>query len=312
MDIIVVCHTEFGFTSGKKIVFDKKGRQGVKSGVKNLIELAGKYKAKITFTVCPEVVDFFPKNTYHEIGLHVHPGWEKFSKPGFEWFVGDQYLKEHCRQSSFSSALSDHPYSEQFEMIKIGKEYLKNRLGVESKVFVAGRGSVNDDTIKALVENGFSHDCSALANKKLAYLDWSRLPRICMPYHPDAGDYQKKGDLPILIVPAAQVIYGRSIAPESVPNFGFSWFKACFLEYYRQKAPLFHIFTHSPTMTSPYYLSVMDSFFSFISKYDNINFKFASQIKEYPDANYKTYLWSYLFSPNKEIAKTILKKFKGL
>ncbi len=308
MDVIIVCHTEPGFVNNKRVIFDKKSPKGVKEGVPNLIKLAKKYGAKITFTVCPEVVDFFPKDTGHEVGLHIHPGWEEFTRIGFRWHVGDAYLKEHCPQSSISTAMQDHPYSEQFGMIKTGKEYIKNKLGVDPKVFVAGRGSLNNDTVKALVENGLTHDCSAIANKKLPYFDWSKLPRICMPYHPSSKDYQKKGNLPILIVPASQTIFRRGIAPESVPSYGFPWFRVCFLEYYKQNAPLFHIFTHSPTMTDPYYLSVMDNFLSFISKYDNINFKFAGEIKEYPAQNFKTKLLPYVFAFNKEIAKKIIIK----
>lgn len=308
MDIIIVCHTEFGFISKNRMIFDKKAPQGVKDGVPNLVKLAKKYKAKITFTVCPEVVNYFPKNTDQEIGLHIHPGWEVFERIGLKWHVGDIYLKDHCKQSSISTALQDHSYSEQFDMIKTGKEYIKSKLGIDPKVFVAGRGSLNNDTIRALVENGLTHDCSAIASKKLPYFDWSKLPRICMPYHPSSEDYQKKGDSPILIIPASQTILKRPIAPESVPGYGFSWFKVCFSEYYKQGAPLFHIFTHSPAMTDPYYLSVMDNFLSFISKHDNINFRFASEIKEYPARNFKTELLPYLLSPNKEIVKTIIKK----
>ncbi|MBU4480362.1 PTS alpha-glucoside transporter subunit IIBC [Patescibacteria group bacterium] len=308
MDIIIVCHTEFGFVDNKKIIFDKKAFQGVEDGVINLIKLAKKYGAKITFAVCPEVADFFPKKIDQEVGLHIHPGWEEFKKNQFKWYVGDQYLKEHCKQSSFYSALQDHPYSEQLDMIKVGKECLKKSLGVEPKVFVAGRGSLNNDTIRALIENGFTHDCSAIANKKLPYFDWSKLPRICMPYRPSLEDYQKKGDLPILIVPASQVIFRRPITPESVPGYGISWFKVCFSEYYRQNVPLFHIFTHSPAMTDPYYFSVMDTFLFFISQHKYINFKFASEIKQYPKNNFKTDILSYLFTPNREIVKTVLRK----
>jgi len=308
MDIIIVCHTEFGFVDDKKTIFDKKSVQGVKDGVVNLVKLAEKYKAKITFAVCPEVVDSFPRNTGHEIGLHVHPGWEEFENQKSKWYVGDQYLKEHCEQSSTSSVLQDHPYPEQFDMIKTGKEYLKKSLGAESKIFVAGRGSLNNDTIRALIQNGFTHDCSAIVNKKLPYFDWSKLPRICMPYHPSPEDYQKKGDLPILIVPASQTIFRMAITPESIPFYGLSWFRVCFSEYYKQNVPLFHIFTHSPAMADRYYLSLMDNFLSFISKHDNINFKFVSEIKEYSVNNFKTDFLPYLFSPNKEIAKTIFQK----
>ena len=93
-----------------------------------------------------------------------------------------------------------------------------------------------------------------------------------------------------------------------MPKVGFSWFKACFLEYYKQQAPLFHIFTHSPAMTGDYYFKAMDNLLAFISKHDNINFKFASEIKEYPVQNFKTDFLAYLSNPNKEIIKTVFKK----
>ena len=128
MDIIIVCHTELGFVSNKRVIFDKKASQGVKDGVANLVKLAKKYGAKVCFVVCPEVVEFFPKDTGQEIGLHIHPGWEEFERIGFKWQVGDVYLKEHCEQSTISTALQDHSYSEQFNMIKTGKEYIKNKL----------------------------------------------------------------------------------------------------------------------------------------------------------------------------------------
>lgn len=308
MDIIIVCHTEFGFVSDKKMIFKKSANKGVSEAVPNLVKLADKYKAKISFVVCPEVVNFFPKQIKHEIGLHVHPGWEEFRRKEFKWNVGDSYLRQHCEQFSASTVLQDYSYQDQLNMIKTGKEYLESKLNIKPKVFVAGRGSLNNDTIKALINQGFTHDCSPIANIKLKYFDWSKLKRICMPYYPSIEDYQKKGNLPILIVPASQTIIKRAIAPEGVPTYGFSWFKACFLEYYKQNVPLFHIYLHSPAMIDSYYSCIMDKFLSFISKHQDINFKFASEIKQYPDKNFKTNILSYLFAPNKQIPKAIFRK----
>lgn len=311
MDIIIVCHTEFGFVSNKKIIFEKSANKGVSEAVPNLVKLADKYKAKISFTVCPEVVDFFPKQIKHEIGLHIHPGWEEFRRKGFKWNVGDLYLRQNCQQFSASTVLQDHSYQDQLNMIKTGKEYLESKLNIKSKVFVAGRGSLNNDTIKALIDQGFTHDCSPMANIRLRYFDWSKLKRICMPYHPSAEDYQKKGNLPILIVPTSQTIIKRAISPEGVPTYGFSWLKACFSEYYKQGVPLFHIHLHSPAMIDSFYSRIMDKFLSFISKHQGINFKFASEIKEYTDKDFKTYVLTYMFAPNKEIIKAVFRKVIG-
>jgi len=301
MDIIIVCHTEFGFVNDKKIIFDKRAIQGVKNGVLNLDKITEKYGAKITFAVCPETADYFPKEVGQEVGLHIHPGWINCSHGRFNWFIGDAYLKDNCKQSINSSILKDFNFEEQLGMIKTGRDYLNRIFGYYPKTFVAGRWSLNNDTIKALVETGFTHDCSATAHSKPAHHDWSKLPRICTPYHPDEDDYQKKGDLPILITPISQFFPGGNVNIESAPFYGTKWLEACFLEYYNQGVPLFHICLHSPSMTDGYFISAMDRLLSFISKRRDINFKFVSEIKEYPAKKYKTNILPYLFAVNRKI-----------
>jgi len=305
MDVIIVCHTEFGFVRDKKVIPDKKAVLGVKDGVFNLIKIAEKYNAKISFAVCPEVVECFPKNITHEIGLHIHPGWEKLGKE--DYYVGDTYLREHCKQSSSSSVLWSYPYFEQFEMIKTGKEYITEKLGVVPKFFVAGRWCINNDTVKALVVNGFTHDCSIPPGNKNEHMDYSRLSRICMPYNPSSNDYQVEGDVPLLLTPTSQCWRIGSVNPEMIPVVGLLWLKACFIEYYNQGAPLFHICLHSPSMTDNYLSSGMDGLLFFISKHKNINFKFASEIGEYPQVKTKTDLLPYIFAINKNILATFLK-----
>lgn len=311
MDVIIVCHTEFGFVDDKTIIYDKGAKSGVSLGVANSIKLAEKYSAKITFAVCPEVVDYFPKNTSHEIGLHIHPGWREFASNKFTYFVGDEYLKNNCKQSLDSVALRDFSFEEQLGMITSGKEYIQSKLGKEPKIFVAGVLSENNDTIKALVAAGMTHDCSASSPNKNENIDWSRLPRITMPYHPNKSDYQKKGDLPILMVPISQFFHKGSATPELISKVGRSWLKACFLEYYNQGVPLFHFIFHSPSMTDNYFISAVDDFLAFVSKHKNIHFKFASEIKEYPNKIFKTNMVPYLMNVNKEIIATGIKKCLG-
>jgi len=304
MDIIIVCHTEFGRVYNKEIIFDKS-IQGSELGVLNLVKVAEKYGAKITFAVMPEIVKSFPKNINHEIGLHIHPGWQEFEKAGFKFNIGDKYLRENCKQSIDSTVLKDYSYEEQLDMIKTGKNCLSGILNCNPKTFVAGRWSLNNDTIKALVETGFAHDCSAVAHSRPSHHDWSRLPRICMPYHPNKDDYQKKGDMPLLVVPISQFFPVGSVSVESIPFYGILWLKACFLEYYKQDVPLFHICLHSPSMTDDYFISAMDSLLSFISKHKNINFKFVSEIKEYPEKTFKTNILPYIFNLNSKIIKSV-------
>ncbi len=280
MDVIIVCHTEFGRVYNKKVVA-VKDPLGVTGGVVNLNKIAQTYKAKVTYAVCPEVVSYFPKSVNGEIGLHIHPGWETFNVDGVSFYVGDLLLRRECKQSSDSTVLWDYDILEQLGMVTIGRDYVKQVLGVVPRVFVAGRWSINDGTTRVLVELGFTHDCSAMPHLRKPHYDWSKLPRICMPYHPSATDYQGKGDYPMLVVPISQMIKGGCVNPEMARVYSLTWLKLAFLEYWFRGVPLFHICLHSPSMTDEYYLGVMDRLLAFISKRENVRFKFASEVKEY-------------------------------
>lgn len=301
MDVIIVVHTEFGFVHAKEVVPSKKVQKGVSKGVPNLIRIADKYGAKVTFVIMPEVVDAFPKNISHEVGLHIHPGWEEFRKDGFSFHVGDKYLREHCHQSSSCTVLRGYPYEEQLGMIQTGIDCISDSLGVRPTTFVAGRWSIDNNTIKALIKARISHDCSAPAHSRPCHYDWSKLPRICMPYYPSKRDYQEKGDLPLLIVPISQMLHAGNVNPEVIPRVGISWLKACFTEYYRQGMPLFHICLHSPCMTDPYFLSAMDEFLGFVAWHRNIDFRFASDIREYVRISPSTQITPYLRGVNRNI-----------
>lgn len=311
MDVIIVTHTEFGFVHNRQVIFSKNAVDGVKKGVPNLIKVAEKHNAKITFAVMPEVAKCFPKDMYHEIGLHIHAGWERFQNENFTYHVGDIYLREHCTQSLTSTVLRDYPYEEQLDIIKTGKDHLTDILGTEPETFVAGRWSLNNDTIKALIKTGMSRDCSAPAHSRPCHHDWSKLPRICMPYHPSQDDYQKKGDLPILMIPISQMFHAGNVNPEVIPIYGLSWLKACFSEYYSQNIPLFHICLHSPCMNDPYFIMEMDRFLEFISKHKNINFKFASEIEKYEEVNSKTNIIPYISGLNWKTAKLGIKAIRS-
>lgn len=265
MDVVIVCHTEFGFVSkDKAVIFDKKVASGATEGVLNLEKMTKKYKAKITFAVMPEVFEKFPKVLSHEIGLHVHPGWQEFSNKNFKWMVGDSFLKENCTTNKTSTLLSDYGYQEQFEIIKTAKDYFARTFSFEPKVFLAGRWSENKETPRALEELGFTHDCSAYPGLS----NWENLPRMCLPYKSNG----------ILQVPVSRMIFKGSACIEEIRRFGLWWLKACFLEYYLRGSPVFHLALHSPTMTDNFYISGTDKLLSFIASKKNINFKFVSEI----------------------------------
>jgi peptidoglycan/xylan/chitin deacetylase (PgdA/CDA1 family) len=308
VDVVLVCHTEFGFVYNRQIIFDKRAIEGARKGVENLIEVADKYNVKVTFAVCPEVAEYLPSNvTKHEVGLHLHPGWQKFEVQGFSFWVGDAYLKSHCKHSVDSTVLRDYSYEEQFEMITVGKEYLADLLGVEPKSFVAGRWAINNDTVKALIKAKITRECSAVPHSKAPHYDWSELPRICMPYHCSEESYQRKGNFPLLIVPISQMFPKGNVNPELVPIVGLSWLKACFREYYYQDMPFFHICLHSPSMTDAFFISALNELLKFISKHRNINFKFVSEIREYDSVTPKTNIFPYLLAINRNIIGTFLK-----
>lgn len=307
MKVIIVCHTEFGYTINNTVVYSKDYIDGVRAIIKLQI-LADKYDAKITFAIMPEVAQFIPKNIKHEIGLHVHPGYQEINIKGFSCIIGDEYIKKHGIQSINSINLRDYVYEEQLEMIKVGKEYLENRFGRQIRSFVSGRWSVNNDTIRSLVKTGITHDCSTLAHSKSDHYDYSKIPRLCQPYHPSKEDYQKKGDLPVLIVPISQIFPKGHVSPELVPLCGLSWLKACFLEYYMQNMPVFHICLHSPCLTNSYYISVMNDLLRFISRHRNVEFEFASDILESEEINPKTQILPYIYGINKCMMKTALNR----
>ena len=308
MDVIIVCHTEFGHVENRELIFEKDP-VGVEEGVPNLVSIAEKYGAKITFAVCPEVASHFPRGINHEIGLHIHPGWMPVEhKNSRSWIVGDLYLKEHCQQSVNSTILRDYSYDEQLNMITVGKEYVRDTLGIEPRVFVAGKWCEDNNIIRALVTAGFTHSCSAVPHSKSDHYDWSMLPRICMPYHPSEENYQKRGNSPLLIVPISQMLSGMSVTPESAPSVGLSWLKAGFKEYYRQNLPLFHICLHSPCATDRYFISVFDDLLNFISRHQNINFRFVSEIIEYAMVEPRTNILPYLLALNGDIIKAFTRE----
>jgi hypothetical protein len=280
MDVIIVCHTEFGEVVNKKVIFTRNTK-GVSEGVRNLVYLANSFGAKVTFAVCPEVVKHFPKVINSEVGLHIHPGMKEYTKEGINYDVGDAVLYQCCRHSSKSTVLQDYSYAEQLGMIRFGKKYLNMQLGVDTTSFVGGMWSIDSDTVKALIECGFTHDCSAMAGHKAKHFDWSKLSRITLPYNPSPADYQEKGELSLLEVPISQMLKGGNVNPEMASVYGVNWLKLSFMEYYYRKIPLFHICLHSPCMTDNYFIDALSKLLWFIKGHKNISFKFASEIKKY-------------------------------
>lgn len=311
MDVIIVCHTEFGSVVGETISWNQNP-VGVDEGVPNLVAVAERAGAKVTFAVMPEVASHFVPAPGHEIALHIHPGREPFINHGKTEHRGDQYLWEHCNQQEISSILREHPLDEQREIIRTGGDHIEDLFGVKPTTFVAGRWSLNNDTMKVLIEYGIERDCSAPASVAPCHHDCSRLSRICMPYHPNENDYQSRGNLPLLMVPISQTLRFGPVNPEILPIVGLLWLKSCFTAYYSQGAPLFHICLHSPCMTAPQFSSNMSDLLTFIASHQDVHFRTASEITEYQNPpKLQTRFLPYLFAVNKTLMKTSIKALRS-
>jgi hypothetical protein len=248
MEIVIVCHVEFGYATNT-VVFDRTTRTGAVDGVKNTIRLADSFGAKVSFMIMPEVLQAIKGIEFgdHEVGLHIHPD--------------DTFLKS--KGLGGLENLRDYGLQQQKDIISSGREIIQDVLGVSVKTFVAGRWSVNNETIKALVELGFTHDGSAIPDSISNFYDWTKLPRISMPYRPSERNYQLKGDTELVIVPVSKMIRGGIVSPENRMGLGF--LKAAFKEYALLGMPVFHIAFHSPAMTSRHYQTVFNELLKHMS-----------------------------------------------
>lgn len=252
IDVVIVCHVEFGYATDRSVIFDKR-RQGSIDGVKNAISESDKLGATISFMMMPEVLEAFGGFDFmnHQVGLHIHPDDLLLTKEG----LGSEVYRP----------LREYDLEEQRNMISTGKQLIIDSLGVTPRTFVAGRWSIGNETLRALVELGFTHDASGCPKFLSGSCDWRKLPRICMPYRPSRDDYQMTGDLEITMVPVSKEITTGILSPEN--NAGFRFLRAALQEYADLSVPLVHIAFHSPAMTSPHYRKVFSQLLEWISKH---------------------------------------------
>jgi hypothetical protein len=261
INLLIVCHVEFGYAD-PLVVYDRRHVEGVRDGVRNAISIAEEFNAKISLMLMPETLEAIGELDLarHEIGLHIHP---------HDSFLGSRNVGGSCQLGSYS-------YERQKDMIFAGKKAIEDSLGVSPRSFVAGKWSISNDTIKALVELGFTHEGSAHPGLKSESCDWSRLPRICMPYKPSQSDYQSAGTVDLVMVPVAKLIRGGAASLQNEIGLGF--LKAAFHEYLDLGMPVFHVVFHSPAMTSQRYQRVFHDFLAHIDQ-SCINFRLLSQVK---------------------------------
>lgn len=151
MEILITVDVEASSYKGTPLPFDKMvlGEFGGKYyGIQAIMEICEKYGAKGTFFVdvyeyanvgktrlkqiCNEI-----KNRGHSVELHTHPS---------------RILDRMC--------MKDYSVNEQIDIIKQGKQLLKDWIGEDSIAHRAGSFGANNDTLIALRENDFKVDSS--------------------------------------------------------------------------------------------------------------------------------------------------------
>lgn len=259
--VVISCHVEFGYAANS-VVFDRQERKGALEGLECCIRIAKEFDARVSLMIMPEVVETIKGLDLGDngIGLHIHPE--------------DSHLRK--RSLGGFRALRDYDFLEQKAMISAGKEIIDEIVGVTPKSFVAGKWSVDNNTVRALVELGFSHDCSPCPGFASVNCDWRKLPRMCMPYKVSHLDYQSSGTMNLVMVPVSKEIIGGVISPEN--RIGLAFLKAAFQEYYDSGCPVVHIALHSPSMTSRHYRKLFNKLLKHISKH-NVTFCLAEDIE---------------------------------
>jgi len=263
VDVVIVCHVENGYATSRSVIFEKRRREGSIDGVRNAILLSDRVGATISFVIMPEVLEAFDGFDFmnNEIGLHIHP---------------EDLLLMEKGLGGFHRPLREYGFEEQRSMISVGKQLVIDSLGITPRTFVAGKWSVGNETVRALVELGFTHDASACPQFSGGSCDWTRLPRICMPYRPSRYDYQTTGDMQITMVPVSKEITSGILGPENTAGLGL--LKAALHEYVDLGVPFLHIAFHSPAMISRHYRDVFSRLLRWTSDLGG-NFRRLSEIQ---------------------------------
>lgn len=134
------------------LAYKDKSFSMLESIIPKLLNISDQYNIPYTFFLCGEVAEncshLFDDIKRHSIGVHTHPFTNKALFKG---------LSPNDHQNDY---LSLYSYEEQYNMIQEDLELIKSHLGVNPKIFRAGRHSVNQNTFKALDRLDFKIDCS--------------------------------------------------------------------------------------------------------------------------------------------------------
>jgi peptidoglycan/xylan/chitin deacetylase (PgdA/CDA1 family) len=156
MPVCLTFDTERDFYSSQingSIGYKEKKFIMLERAIPELLKISDEYDIPYTFFLCGEVAEsckeLFSSLKRHAIGVHTHPFTHKKIYKGID--PNDQKLDR----------LETYNYDEQFNMIFNDCQMIIDNLGVEPKIFRAGKHSANSDTYRILDELGFVIDCSS-------------------------------------------------------------------------------------------------------------------------------------------------------
>lgn len=243
MKILLVCHVEPGTCRDREIIWGPKYEEGIGMAVSRIAEFVDEQDVPLTFAMTPCALK---KNetdlSGHHVGVHLHPQDETLMA-----MLRGVKLVHDC--------LSRYQERDQAALIDAAKEVFEQVQGQPPRTFVAGNWSESSITLRLLQTAGFLYDASPLPQYLTECADWSRIPRLAQPYHPDAGDYQRRGAMSYLYIPVFQGLWHNNLSPENIHHLGASYFVAAFREARVGGAGVVHIYFHSPMAVDPYFLS---------------------------------------------------------
>jgi hypothetical protein len=167
--IAITVDTEAGYVGKREYrtwqIMDPKSIQGYTSGIRNILRLAEEKKIRMTFLLSSQCFAASKKEKEqilhelgkakkrHEIGYHLHPSI-------------DYFLQRKIGKTNRYNSAKFYTKTEIIQMLKAGKEILKEEIGVDAISFRWGNWGLDEKSIKLLDEAGFKIDSSAVPGMK--------------------------------------------------------------------------------------------------------------------------------------------------
>jgi peptidoglycan/xylan/chitin deacetylase (PgdA/CDA1 family) len=292
--VIITTDTESGYVEkNQRRVWQKENPnafEGYYYGIRNLMGVFEKHQIRTTFflsTQCFSAEGHIYKKIInelknvikqgHEIGLHLHAD-------------SDLSIQHKLSKKFKATSAFFNNYKEKLQIIKAGKELIKENLGKavyhNLVSFRWGNWALDSGGAKALSKLGFKIDSSAIPGIKghiqdtMKY-DWSKVNRH-YPWRLSVSSYQSTNhdNSGIIEIPIATFdFFGLKMRAD--PVYSVLLNKA-FSEYYkkadRSKKPFpFVVMTHSSEATTKggnrvQALRDLDNFISYAKKFDNVKF----------------------------------------